>query len=315
MLFGVSAPCAAQVHKVSSEEIMDAALDMRRAAEQADKLTQPGEKYCKWGAASLDASELDTAISRFLLNHTLTVPENIAASQMWRVDVVAEGLVHQLTLGASQCAADIRHSDDAHSAFDSASSILIKMIAARLKLYNLARQQTRWQEESTSQQTRSTDAADPYSGRSQGAMRAEPREVLSAAREIEESGEAAAKVTAKAANRKECLRAAPVPLSLTFLNELIAGIGHTPQLPSYILASNMWDANEEAFAARVDIFSTMEGCLVYAGERKRARDLAGEALQAYHRLRTAIATLSVLALQQTEWEEQNARKQPDIREQ
>src|SRR5271170_4549876 len=96
--FGATAQDVAHVREVSADEIMDAALDMRRAAEQADKLGADGAKYCNWSVASLDASDLDAAISRFLLNHGSRVPETIPASKVWRVSFVAGDMVHQLAM-------------------------------------------------------------------------------------------------------------------------------------------------------------------------------------------------------------------------
>ena len=81
----ISLQCAAQVSKVSSENIMDVVFDMKKASEAVDKLASDMSKYCRWGIASLDTSDLDVAISRFLLNHGSQVPETVLASKMWRV--------------------------------------------------------------------------------------------------------------------------------------------------------------------------------------------------------------------------------------
>jgi hypothetical protein len=72
----------AQVSKVNSEDIMDAAFDMKKASERADKLASDMSKYCKWDAASFDTSDLDVAISRFLLDHGSHVPETVLASKL-----------------------------------------------------------------------------------------------------------------------------------------------------------------------------------------------------------------------------------------
>src|SRR5207245_8911403 len=91
-----SVPCTAQVVKANSEAIMDAAFEMKKAAEQADKLDPDGRKHCGWGISSTDASDLNDAISRFLLNHRIQVPEKLPASTLWHVSFVAGCRIHNL---------------------------------------------------------------------------------------------------------------------------------------------------------------------------------------------------------------------------
>jgi hypothetical protein len=122
-----SLQCAAQVSKVTSEDLMDAAFDMKKASEAADKLASDGSKYCRWGIASLDTSDLEVAISRFLLNHGSHVSENVSASKMWRVSFVAGDIINHLAMGASECDLKLRYSDDARSVALAASSALLKL--------------------------------------------------------------------------------------------------------------------------------------------------------------------------------------------
>jgi hypothetical protein len=310
----VSLQCAAQVAKVSPDEVMDSALDMKRAAEQADRLAPLGEKYCGWTVASTDASDVSTAISRFLLSHASNVPEKIAAAKMWRVSFVVGDMIHQLAIRNNECVTNIRYSDNARSVYASASAILNKMRLARSKFDLLAGEQTLWEEKKISPQATNTDESvgnerpdELYSGHSPDVTKAEPREILSAAREMKDAAENAARVTTEAINTKECSQTDPATRpSLTYLSKLVDDMEHTPRLPSYILAGDMWTVHNEGLGAQLGILMTMEECSLYAGEKKKALNVASEALQAYYRLTKAVAAFDVLALQQTEWEEQSA---------
>jgi hypothetical protein len=104
--------CLAQVSMISSDEVMDAAFDMKKASEAADKLRPDGSKYCKWGAPSLDTSDLEVAITRFLLDRGSRVPETVAASKMWHVSSVAGDIIHQLAMGSAQCDLRFRFSEN-----------------------------------------------------------------------------------------------------------------------------------------------------------------------------------------------------------
>lgn len=289
---------------------MDAALDMKRAAELADKLAPDGTKYCKWGISYIDASDLDVAISRFLLNHGTRVPDYVPASKMWHVSFVVNDIVHQLAVGATQCDVDVRFSDNARSVSVSASSILSKLMLARGKFDQLAYQQTQWQEESNSQ-----NQSEAYNRNLPDTGQVAPSKVLGAARDLEQAAEGAAKVTNEAAKAKGCRHTDLKAPEVNYLAKLLDYLEHTPHLPNYVPALSMWGARYEVLDAQLVIFTTMESCTYYAIEKKQARNMATEALQAYHQLTAAIATFDSLALRQTEWEEQNAEKQPAIQEQ
>jgi hypothetical protein len=78
----------------------------------------------------------------------------------------------------------------------------------------------------------------------------------------------------------------------------------------------MWGVTVgEASVAQLDIVLTMQECLPHAGEKKKADNVATEAFKAYHRLTTDIASFDVLALQQTEWKEQDSEKHVVVQEQ
>ena len=104
------------------------------------------------------------------------------------------------------------------------------------------------------------------------------------------------------------------PSDLTELAKLIDYMARVPHT-SYIPAANMWSVLTEANLAELEVTITLGQCEYYAAEKKQARNLATEALHAYHRLRAAIAKFDALSLQQTEYEEQMAQKQPVVQEQ
>jgi len=315
--------CTAQVVKANSEAIMDAAFDMKKAAEQADKLKPDGRKHCGWGISSTDAPDLDDAISRFLLNHRIQVPETLPASKLWRVSFVAGDLIHKLAMGGSQCELKIRYSDglrvrysaDAHGVHIATSGILVRFMQARITFNQLAYQQTRWQEQGNSQVPE--DSIQREGGIPSG--RVDSERVLSAAREVKEAAEAARKVSAEATGTTPCLLSdtPSKPPDLSYTTKLVDYIERTAHMRTKIPATNIWGVNVEARNSQIDILATMQACAAagYVGENKKARKIASEALQAYHRLTAAIAKIDALALQQTEWEEQAAQQPGLIHEQ
>ena len=269
---------------------MDAAFQLKNAAVAADKLAVGGSRFCNWSMPIIDSSDLENAISRFLLNNGTRVPENIPGSKMWHVSLVAADLVHQLSLDTTECYLKIRYSDDARSVGQAAFSRLTKLVAARSTFGELAYRQTKWQEQ---------DAA---LSRPQVAAKVDPASVRTAAHEVKESAEAARQLMAELNRTPGCLHHDPPlePPELTNLTALIDYLEHTPHLPKYIPAANMWGVTGEAEAMQLGIVDTMRLCSPNADDKKKARILATNSLGAYHRLSKAIATFEVLALQQVE---------------
>jgi hypothetical protein len=297
----------AQVSKVSSENIMDAVFDMKKASEAVDKLASDMSKYCKWGIASLDTSDLNVAISSFLLNHGSQVPETVLASNMWRVSFVAGDVIHHLAASSSQCDLGRRYSDDARMS-DAASSVLMRLFWARSKFNKVAYQQTRWQEQE------SGNVEQNQSNLNSHATKVDPDEILGAAREMKEAVEVSGKVAAEAETTAVCLHSdSKVALDLTHLDKLV-DMARTPH--SYIRAANMWGVTVmEASAAQLDLIGALTACSLHAVEKKKAMNVVSESLRAYTRLASATAAFALLALQQTEWEEQTTKKQSAIQEQ
>lgn len=189
---------------------------------------------------------------------------------------------------------------------------------ARRKFDELAFQQAAWQEENSGQDHPEKLLQKERSKHDSAEVeRVEPQRVVGTSRELKESAEAAAKITLQAETTKGCLQDATSskPPELIHLSKLIEYMDHAPRLSSYVPAADMWAASEEAVVAQLGILTTLQACSPYASERKKPRKVASEALQAYRRLTASIAKLDVLALEQTEWEEQNAQKQPIMTEQ
>jgi hypothetical protein len=303
----ISLQCGAQVSKVSSEDIMGAAFGMKKGSEAVDKLASDMSKYCKWDSASLDTSDLDVAISRFLLNHGAQVPETVLASKMWRVSFVAGDIIHHLAAGSSQCDLGRRYRDDARMS-DAASSVLMRLFLARSKFNELAYQQTRWQE----QESGNVEQNEP--NQNSHATNVDPDKVLGAAREMKEAAEVSGEVASEAETTAVCLHSnSKVTLDLTNLNKLV-DMARTPH--SYIRAANMWGVTVmEAAGAQLELINALTACSLHAVEKKKAMNVVSESLRAYTRLASATGAFAVLALQQTEWEEQTPQKQPAIQEQ
>jgi len=203
----------------------------------------------------------------------------------------------------------VRYSTDAASVRDAAFDILMRFILARITFDQLAYQQTRWQEQGNPQVPE--NSIQPEGGTPSG--RVDSETVLSATREAKEAAEAASKVSAEATGTTRCVDAPSKPPDLSYTTKLVDYLERTARMRTNIPAANIWGVNVEARNSQLDILGTMQVCAAagYVGLNKKARTIASEALQAYHRLTTAIVKIDALTLQQTEWEEQAAQGQPD----
>jgi len=301
----ISLGAAAQVTKASSEDLMDAAFDMKKASLAADKLAADGFKYCRWSLAELDTSDLDVAVSRFLLNHGSQVPENLSASKMWRVSLLTRDLVNQLAMGSSMCNLRIRFSDEARRVGRAASSSLLKLMVARSKFNDLAYQQTKRQE--------SIRGPEDKERSGEGSGKVATKEILVAALEMKAAGEIEGMLAAKSQTTSGCLHSDPTePIDWSDLTKLIDYMNHISNSPSTIPPANMWGVALEAEVAELSIFRTLDLCTPYAAEKKKARNVATESSAAYHRLRVAITVFEALALRQTEWEEQVVTQKQEL---
>jgi hypothetical protein len=294
-----SLQCLAQASKVSSDDVMDAAFDMKKASEAADKLAGDGSKYCKWGTSSMDTSDLDVAISRFLLNRGSQVPENISASKMWHVSIVAGDLVHQLAMGSLGCDLRLRLSEDNRRVALAVSSTLLHFMLARTRFNDLAYRQTIWQEQN-SEEAKTPEPQEP--------KKVPADRILIAAREMKDAAEAASSRLAASETTPACLHTSSPSKAtdLAELTKLIDYMTHQSHSDSTIPAANMWGVGREADAAQIDVIGILGACAPYAGEKKAAGKIVAESIPVYHRLSEAIATFDALALRQTEWEEQTS---------
>ena len=287
--------CSAQTVEVDADKIMDAAFDLETAAKRADKLTADGMKYCNWSKPRMDASDLDDAISRHLLKHGPRVPDHIPASQMWSVSFVAVDLMRLLDLGGTGCALHARYSSEAHSLFGEYQSAAGRFRDLTFKFKYLAAQQTLWQEGTNMGSLRRRQQGDLET------YRVRLRSILAVAHEVNEAADAAEKVTRESERVSGCMPADPVVDSKALV-ALIDGIEHEPN-DYLLLASNMSAANLDGDMAEMDVMTAAQGCSIYAGEKKKARNMAEQTLAAHRRLVKAVVDFEPLVFQQTEWEE------------
>lgn len=213
---------------------------MKKAAQRADELQADGAKYCGWGKARIDASDLDAAISRHLLNHGTLVPDHIFASKMWRVSFIAADLIHQLDVGGAQCAVLLRHSSEAHSLFGEYVSVAGSSRNLTFNFDQLAARQTLWEEEANVGSLREGQRSAPET------LKVQLRSVLVAAREMREAAEAADNAIQESRRVSECIPAGDLPRAdLKALAALIDDIEHGPN-DYLLLASSMRAANLDA---------------------------------------------------------------------
>lgn len=306
----IAVGASAQVAKLRTEDMMDAVFDMKKAAGAADSLASDGMKYCRWGYAELDGSDLDVAISRYLLKHGSQVPDDIAASNLWRVSLIARDIANQSATGASMCYLQLRLSDEARNVGLRAASLSTKLLIARTKFNEFAYERTKWQEAQTDSSHK--DAK----GESLGSV--PTKDILAAAIEMKDAAEIESKLAARSRKTPGCLQSnSPTQIDWSDLDKIIDYMTRVANSPHRAIpAANVWGVAIQAEAAQLSILITQQSCLPYAGEKKEARNLASDATAAYGRLRRAIADFEALALRQTQSEEQEtALKNQVVQEQ
>jgi hypothetical protein len=230
---------------------------------------------------------------------------------MWRIDSVAGDLIHRLASGTSMCLLKLRYETDAGRTYFAASGVWATFVQARTKFDQLALQQTEWQEGT------GTSARDESGPTTQIVSKVEIEQLLSAAREVKQAFEAVREVITKADTLPECLHteSSGKARDLSYVTKLIDFMEHSLHSTGNIPSTNLWGVNAEALPGQTDILATVWACSPNAGEKKQARNIATEAINAYQRLTKAIVTFDALALQQTEWEEQAHHKSAVVREQ
>jgi hypothetical protein len=313
-ILAIGGHCVAQVNKVNPEDLMDTVLDMKKAAATADKLSPDGSKYCHWGIAALDASELDSAISRFLLSHGSVVPDDISASKMWRVSFVADDLINQLEFRSQECNLGMRLNRGTYDIAVASKVVLSKLRDAKHKFAGQAYLQTVWQEWNHAKLV-SPNKPDPTAD--MGTPAVDTTQILDASLEVREAWETANKVATEADATKECLPFGPPekriePVELDKLIDRVSRVSHSG---SYVLASDMWLVAIAADNQKLTTQFTLEACGYYALWKKKAKKVADAAVDSDHRLKAAVTKFNALALKQTEWEEQVFQKQAITQEQ
>jgi hypothetical protein len=311
-ILAIDGLCPAQVTKVNTGDLMDTVMDMKKAAATADKFSPDGSKYCHWGVATLDASDLDSAVSRFLLSRgSQVVPDDISASKMWHVGLVADDLINQFEFRLQECNLGMRLNPDIHSVAVIGKPVLSKLQDAERRFAEQAFQQTEWQEWKYIKPlfpNRSYGASDGL-----GAPGAEASEILTASLAVREAWEAASRVVIEAETTKECVRFGPLhkdePVEL---NKLIDRLSSVPRSGSYILSSDIWLVTITTESPELAVQYALEACGPFALWKKKAKKVADAAVDSDHRLKAAVAKFNALALKQTEWEEQVFQKEGTI---
>jgi hypothetical protein len=314
-IFAIGVDCCAQISKVNAEDLMDSVLDMKKAAAIADKLTPDGSKYCHWGVASFDASDLDSVVSRLLLSHGSVVPDEISASKMWRVSLVADDLIDQLEMRLQDCNLGMRLSPDIHSVAIAGKPVLSKLQDAKHRFARQAFQQTEWQEWS---HAKLFFPSKPDTANNRlGAPAVGVNEILGASLEVRGAWEDASKVIIEATDTKECLTFGPSDkrIEAVELDKLIDRVSSVSPPGSYVPAADMWLVAITTETPRLAVQYALEACGYNALWKKKAKRVADAAVGSDHRLKAAVAKLNALALKQTEWEEQAFQKQTMIQEQ
>jgi hypothetical protein len=137
---------AAQNKHVSSEEIMQAAFDLKVATQDADGLNEDAIRYCKSTKSAYTTKDLEESISENLAQGNSRLPGTISASHIWRVAKVA-GLI-QFMLATDLMACNVDFDDPrARKVAQRGLGIYSAFENAKSAFQTLALQQTIWQEE------------------------------------------------------------------------------------------------------------------------------------------------------------------------
>jgi hypothetical protein len=307
--------CLAQDSRVDTDELMDIVFDLKKAAATADKVAADGHKYCHWGIPLLDVSDVDSAVSRFLLNHGSRVPDDILASNLWRFSGVAEDLVNQFEAGWQDCNRGAVLSRNISDVADSGRAVLSKLEDTKFEFDGQAYLQTTRQEW---KYLRPLFDRFPGADDRLGAPGADAHEVLGAARELREAWDGASKAVIEAAATKDCQRydGSGQTEEPRDLDKLIGRLSSTSGSRSYVPASDIWFVVAITTPEQtLNVQHALTSCNYYAIWRKKAKKVADRASDAEHRLKVAAAKLEALAFKQTEWEEQLFQQKGSIREQ
>jgi hypothetical protein len=300
-ILAIGGQCLAQVTKVNTEDLMDTVLDMKKAVATADKLAPDGSKYCHWGIAPLDATDLDSAVSRFLLNHeSQVVPDDISASKMWHVSFVADDLINQFETRLQGCNLGMRLNRGIYDVAVEGKPVLSKLQNAKHRFARQAFQQTEWQEWKYIKPLYPNRSYGAYDGL--GAPGVETKEILSVSLEVRDAWESANKVVIEADTTKECLRFGPSDKRIepVELDALIDRVSSVSSFGSYIPAADMWLVAITAETPKLAVQNALAACGYYALWKKKAKKVTDAASDSDQRLKAAVAKFDALALKQTE---------------
>src|ERR1700676_215326 len=137
----------AQIEQVSSEDILQAALKLEKAAESSDAFNDDAVRYCQCSKAKTAVHDLQKVISDNLAQPKSPIHKSILASSIWRVADVADVMEFGVGLDLTSCThyfnSDYRAQKTAMLGLGAYSDLS----AAKVGLQKLALQQTMWQEQ------------------------------------------------------------------------------------------------------------------------------------------------------------------------
>jgi hypothetical protein len=136
-----------QAKKVSSEEILKAALAVKQAAEAADAVNEDAIRYCHATKSKVTAKDLESEISAVLLKPDRHLPDSVAASGMWEVASIADTLEFDVGLDTMHCALLFNEDNRAQTTGRSGLTAYSNLSDAKVAFEALAQQQTMWEEQ------------------------------------------------------------------------------------------------------------------------------------------------------------------------
>lgn len=299
--------CLSQSQPPTSVDIVDAAMRIRGIAQQAQKLTPNGIKYCRWSDGDVKIVDLDNAVSEFLLKANRIVPERIDPSKIWRVSFVATEMENELSVGVLKCALVEHHDKDAHHQFDETTAIHDQLLRARLKFADLAVNATLSFEEHNWPRLRDAAIDDAR-------VRSLRESTIEAARDLSATLRDVEQLDHKAASANGCLTS-DQPAGKLDANQFEDLFRASQSPEKYVPATAVWTAFTQLEDARLRLFVNLLACSRGSTEKKKVRDLESETLAKYADVRRLSGRLATLGLAQTEWEEQQSAENVGLREQ
>lgn len=286
----------AQTQRVSSEDVLNATFDVKKATDAADKVDSDALQYCgSTNRALATSSDVEESTSEYLLKPGQHVGETVLASHVWMVRNRASGVLHFVILNALECDSQAESKKGAREVAARAMDVAASLGKARETLGYLALQLTKWQEGET--------PVLDLEGGNGPLERVSSEAILKASLEMEAAAQAADSADLDVASGR-CERSKGT-LAADLQKDISDYLSvRGPHPPAYIPASNMWFVTRHVLAGEFHAATGAAICTLYAERKRKAVDLATKSYEAYKKLKDARERFEELALQQTRWEEQ-----------